>query len=142
MFLYLQSESPSGSKLNALSSYLLVSLFFVFGTMVEFSLVLIIKQKLEWDGYEPEKILQKKNTSCCHNFCKVDTIEEMGNNPKRRDKGGIQQQNLRGKQPVLVKVLPRTTKIDIVAFFVFNFGYFVFNCFYWFHFWQITVLIL
>ena len=36
--------------MNALGTYLLVSLFFVFGTMIEFAIVLIIKLKLKWDA--------------------------------------------------------------------------------------------
>ena len=41
----LQSSSPSHATLNALSYYLMVSLFFVFGAMMEFALVLAIKGK-------------------------------------------------------------------------------------------------
>ena len=36
--------SPSGSELNSLDYYLLISLIFVFGTLVEVALILIMKQ--------------------------------------------------------------------------------------------------
>ena len=45
----LQNESPSESTLNWVGVYLLASILFVFGTMVEFTIVLIAKQKLDWD---------------------------------------------------------------------------------------------
>ena len=43
----MQSNSPSGAKLNALEAYLLVSLFFVIATMFEFAFVLMLKRTQE-----------------------------------------------------------------------------------------------
>ena len=40
----LQSESPSGAKLNALGVYLLVSLFFVCASFIEFGILLLLKR--------------------------------------------------------------------------------------------------
>ena len=42
-----QDESPSGSQLNMLSIYLLTSLIFVFGTMIELALVLFCKRIID-----------------------------------------------------------------------------------------------
>ena len=52
---HFKDESPSQSVLNRLGIYLLTSLLLVFGTMVEFSVVLLIKQKFDWD----EKAMKK-----------------------------------------------------------------------------------
>ena len=44
IYIYQLSHSPSGTQLNALEIYILVSLFFVLATIVEFGLVLSIKK--------------------------------------------------------------------------------------------------
>ena len=44
---YLKSNSPSGSDLTALDCYILVSLLCVIGTLVEFALVLLVRQSSE-----------------------------------------------------------------------------------------------
>merc|ERR1712141_399098 len=48
LFIYQMNESPSGTLMNALGVYLLVSLFFVVSTMFEFAVVLLLKQIPEW----------------------------------------------------------------------------------------------
>lgn len=40
----MQSESPSGANLNSLGVYLLVSLFFVVASFIEFGLLLMLKR--------------------------------------------------------------------------------------------------
>ena len=40
----MQSESPSGAKLNSLGIYLLVSLFFVVASFIEFGILLMLKR--------------------------------------------------------------------------------------------------
>ena len=46
--MFFKSRNPSGANLNALGCYLLISLFFVIATMIEFAVVLVIKRRLEW----------------------------------------------------------------------------------------------
>ena len=139
LFLYIQSNSPSGSQLSALGLYLLVSLLFVFGTMVEFAGVLIVMQKLELDtnaskGNEnrrrPETSFEEKESVCIHTISKVEPIDDvMQDSETRRGRGTLNRRS-RVNHPGYFNALPRTTKIDFVAFFVFIFSYFIFNCIY------------
>ena len=48
----MQEESPSESRLNALGVYILLELLFVFGTIVEFAIVLVVRQKIDWSKKE------------------------------------------------------------------------------------------
>ena len=43
-----QSDSPADSDLSALDHYLLVSMIFLFGTLVEFALVLFLNRKFSY----------------------------------------------------------------------------------------------
>ena len=85
VYCYIQSESPSGSKLNALGHYILVCFLFVFGTMVEFAIVLIGKQKGDWDNkalkmkdMETKFVSthSEKNCGCLTIIEKVEMIED------------------------------------------------------------------
>ena len=129
--------------MNALGYYLVISLFFVFGTVVEFALVLIVKQKLEWDGYfsggandgwKLERSPQENNFRCPNNVVNIDAIEEVVNDTNTTNEREMQQRRLRVQQLRFSKTLPLTTKIDFLAFLIFNFGYFIFNCIYFIHF--------
>ena len=122
-------DSPSGSSLSALGFYLLTSLIFVFGAMAEFAVILVIKQKLDW---------KKASINDIH---KVSPMEDEKTNPANISKtpgkiGPIKEMNLapktlQEKSIGLSSLLLSTTKIDLFAFILFNFSYFIFNCIYW-----------
>ena len=128
--------------MDALSYHLLVSLLFVFGTMIEFAVVLVVKQKLELekdkskdrpDGLKFETTAPKNKTRPDINVVKADLIEGMEDDSTNGRDGGRRQGDLKTKKLGLFKASSLTNKIDFAAFVVFIFGYFIFNCFYWVH---------
>ena len=121
--------SPSGSKLNALGAYLLISLLFVFGVMVELASVLFYKQKMEWNLKQPKTLDMTKNIDemqssyrTKHGYLKTRKIA--------RNRRKIEPISRMDGQYQVQKTLAITTKIDIVAFVLFTFLYFIFNLIY------------
>ena len=107
-------------------------------------MVLVVKQKLEFDkgksngrdhGTELKTNRPKKETGRAINDVKVDVIETEEQDSKQggEEDEGIQTQLSGEKQHGFWNELSVTNKIDFVAFFAFLFGYFVFNCAYWFN---------
>ena len=131
-----QADSPSGSNLNALGFYLLVSLFFIIATMVEFAYVLLVcrvtgkvdnykiagKPKLNPrnsnDGSEPKGSIEMNNI---HNDSSPATQFNDNN------------ESTNWKIPPNRKCYLDPNIIDFVSFFVFLFSYVLFNCFYVFY---------
>ena len=121
--------SPSGSKLNALGAYLLISLLFVFGVMVELASVLFYKQKMEWNLKVQKKFDMAQNMDemqssylTKHGFLKSRKIG--------RNKRNIEPISQMDGQYQVQKTITITTKIDNVAFVLFTFSYFIFNLIY------------
>ena len=125
-----QSGSPSADSLNALGVYLLVSLFFVIGTMIEFAIVLVIKRKMDSkmnsnsdDPRTVTAVRRKKMNYWPSRLPKTFTAE----NP-------IPTEDSKRNQPptVIDKIESEsiTDKIDMAAFFLFLFSYFIFNIVY------------
>ena len=138
MFLItLQAESPSGSNLSALDYYMLVCLFFVFGTMIEFALNLLVSRNYA----EPNT--ESKCTSCRPKDelnGREGSNESMQNNEKCRPRGEMAsfkflERSTNGQNGDTetslddrnCKKLRMTSKIDLIAFIGFTFGFFVFN---------------
>ena len=125
--------------MNRLGLYLLMSLLLVFGTMVEFSAVLIIKQKLDWDKKAMDRKEQKtmirsssvqENT---HSVSKIMTNEDLEEKRKTADIEIIDQHI--PSNPILrhltfSKDIPSYRKIDIISFVLFSCFYFCFNFIY------------
>ena len=133
----LQAESPSGSNLSALDYYMLVCLFFVFATMIEFALNLLVSRNYDDPNTE------SKCTSCrpknemndregsnksmqinekCRSRCEMTSftiLQRSTNGPKEDTETSLDDSNC--------KKLRMTSKIDITAFIGFTFGFFVFN---------------
>ena len=111
-------ESPSESKMNRLGMYLLMSLLLVFGTMLEFVMVLIIKQKLD----QSKKSIEENDKLFLENE------EKFGENIKKASVSETVDQhvtpNLKTHILTFSKDMPSYRKIDIVAFFFFS-GYFL-----------------
>ena len=157
LYLLLQDDSPSGANVNALGVHLLVSLFFVLGTMIEFAIVLLLKRIT---GYSDNQIPSSKNsegrrknsrTGKLHCFYKRNSG---GRNPDTNsvetnsidtnlDTSSIESNPFDSNSIPELREEPTnqtenrqkrryliTAKIDFVAFFVFMFSYIIFNIVY------------
>ena len=122
-------DSPSDSSLSALGFYLLTSLIFVFGAMAEFALILVVKQKIDWkkaaiNDTHNVSILEDEKTNTANiskKSGKIGPMKEMNLGLKTSKEKRI------GRSSLLLS----TTKIDLFAFVLFNFSYFIFNGIYW-----------
>ena len=133
--------------MNALGWHLIFSLFFVIGTMVEFAVVLIVKQKLEWDkgeagvrsyGIKFETTSPAEKSRRATNVVKIDIIEGTVHDSEQEEGDGeIENPHSRIKKLGFWKASSVINKIDFFAFFLFIFAYLVFNCAYWFHYMQL-----
>ena len=115
MFL-LQVNSPSKSNLNLLGVYILISLTFVFGTMVEFAAVLVAKQRADWN----ENAKEKNNRI----FVKKLETHETGH-----QNGNLEKSHFFDKCK-LTKDMPPYRKMDVLSFVVFSGLYLCFNFIY------------
>ena len=120
----LQSNSPVGQDLSALDIYLLVSLLFIFGTMIEFALVLLTNRTIKpytgsnnrvyvYDEADFESLKENKTKQAIHNQ-KLD----MNDNP------------LFICPFLIFKRLELPTKIDFLTFVIYNLSYLIFNIIY------------
>ena len=99
-----------------LGVYILISLTFVFGTMVEFAAVLVAKQRVDWNENAKEKsnriFVQKQE----------------------KDGAGNQDDNLKNNHIFdkckLTKDMPPYRKMDVLSFVVFSDLYICFNFIY------------
>ena len=121
--------------MNALGGYLLVSLFFVFGTMIEFSIVLLAKLKIEWDArnvvegiFISKETLHTKNRKINNATIEVEPRESASTETKTKH-----EKNARDATKGLFGSLQTTAKVDFIALIMFSLCYFLFNCFYWQH---------
>lgn len=132
----MQDESPSEAKLNPLGKYILVALLFVFGAMVEFAFVLIIKQKLDCcndcNGLEenqkemqtPTKSRSARNGKRVRNvwLANCDFNSTQAINEKH--------ENQYSCKLTFSENIPVTSKIDYAAFICFIVSYLLFNVIY------------
>ena len=125
--------------LNKLGTYLLVSLLLVFGTMVEFSMVLVAKQKYDWNNKtinnleNPSTIKIQKAYNDQETNSTVEVISQI------KEKGhfsniGIKDEYLKLSQILKYLMLPKSIppyrKTDIIAFILFSAFYLCFNVIY------------
>ena len=116
--------------MNALGIYLLVSLFFVLATMVEFAVVLVL------DRYYPKD--DNKESQKRH-----DKTKARRRNAKKnfwsRTKGYLMNFQDAENNSILNKKKSRKTscslteKMDLIALLIFMSIYFIFNCVYFMH---------
>ena len=127
-----QSDSPSGASLNALGVHLLVSLFFVIGTMIEFAIVLLINRKLVLNG--PQCPCIKKGICKIRNLRKRNPLFIFRKNPvdpkDRNSSPSLEKEQTPNSQE---KPYSTTDKIDITALCVFLLSYIMFNFVYMIH---------
>ena len=119
--------------MTAMGTYLLVSLLFVLGTMIEFAVVLILKERLERNAGRSCESQSKpaKNTLC--QTCMLDKKVLEGKPDVLKKHGGTERTGKDvTKELVSSKVSDLTRRIDYTALVLFNFCYFIFNTFYFF----------
>ena len=104
----------------------MVSLFFVLGTMVEFAIVLLLKEKSERNAFPTPEIQG--------NFDKTNLNQTSGRGNKalgwRRGHSDNHEEGLENdikQELVSAKVSRLTRRIDYAAFVFFYAGYFIFN---------------
>ena len=99
--------------MNLLGVYILVSLVFVFGTMVEFAAVLVAKQRADWN----ENAKEKNNKI----FVKKPETHGAGN-----QNGNLKISHIFDKCK-LTKDMPSYRKMDVLSFVVFSGLYLCFS---------------
>ena len=140
--------SPVGSELSSLDYYLLVSLIFVFGALVELSLVLVAKRSLQLlcDNSRDTSAVTKSRSNTLipedesaidsNEIAFVDTDCPGLQNPKPRTEIFVMEKQTRKHLNEVSKPSPKhsvfskismATKFDFLAFVVFNLCYIVFN---------------
>ena len=107
--------------------------------MVEFAIVLIGKQKGEWDNkaskmkdMEPKfrSAHSGKQRRCLTSIGKVETIEDANTVSKTTIEPELRNTPLVVERFAFLKEMPRTTKIDFTAFAIFTISYAIFNFIY------------
>ena len=140
--------SPVGSELSSLDYYLLASLIFVFGALVELAFVLVAKRTLQLlcnnsrntsavTNSRANTLIQEDESVVDSNkIAFVDTNGPGLPNPKPKMDIFVMEEQIR-KHPnemskptpkqSLISKIPMATKFDFLAFVVFNLCYIVFN---------------
>ena len=136
-----QVESPSGSVLSALDYYMLICLLFVFGTMIEFSLNVLVGRVLEDKASVAKRIVLRSN-----NYGSEDKSNDKSTNNHEESKScgeiktvanlwAFETRQQTKKNATVDDIdcsnLTLTTKIDISALAVFAFSFFLFNIIYY-----------
>ena len=133
MFQYFKSNNPSGANLNALGIYLLVSLFFVLATMVEFAVVLVLERfyprnEENKEANKKHRNKQTRRTNLKKKFLSYSKSKASLFNLQDAEKNrNVKEKNTKNINCSL------TEKMDFVALFIFMFIYFLFNCVYFMH---------
>ena len=107
--------------------------------MVEFAIVLIGKQKGDWDNKVSKlkamapmftSAHSEKQSRCLASMGKIATTEDANNVSKTTIEREIPNTPLVVGRFAFLKELPRTTKIDFTAFAIFTISYSLFNIIY------------
>ena len=123
--------------MTSLGSYILISLVFVFFTMVEFALVLILKEWNERTRYETtdesksEKLFSRRLTELQKNIANVSPPGEMMPDLKTKEDSGREQITIEINRPGFFANLPLNRKVDVFAFVIYHLFYSSFNLYYW-----------
>ena len=126
--------------MTSLGSYLLMSLVFVFFTMVEFALVLVLKEVNErrlhetidtMDKSKSENLFSRRPTELQNNITTVSPLEERRLDLERKEGSGREQISSRIRSPGLFVNLILTRKLDIFSFLIYHLSYLSFNLYYW-----------
>ena len=124
IFIYRLSHSPSGTQLNALEIYIIVSLSFVLATLFEFGIVLALKRTHLLEGKRNDvKDFENQTTISpfkVSNGKKAKTLKAPVNAYKSQRTASYHKETR----------YSWSDKIDFVSFVIFTFAYIAFNCFY------------
>ena len=126
-------ESPSGARLTSLGCYLFVSLVFAFLPIVEFALVLSIKE-VKNRGTQGTSLLTNDKSKSKKEFLKDQMAEPQntaGHVSPRQKVTGQQKSISWFKRPKFIASLPLTRQLDLLAFVMYHFVYVLFNLIYW-----------
>ena len=110
----------------------MVSMTFVFVEMLEFALVLVLKEQKSGETShdkekpEPIEIISKQTMEIQKVKCKVSNGD-----PNITDVTESRQNKFRINKPRFFEKLPVTRKIDFSAFVIYHFAYLLFNVIYW-----------
>ena len=143
----LQSTSPTGSQLSSLDVYLFISLIFVFSTLLELAIVLLVKQthpllmkkltgtrSISNCGMQSPKVsISTRNIASVQtNDQEIDswtpTVDITSNNEEIRNNINETRRLTLGHN--IFRDISLYKKLDIMAFLVFNLSYIIFNVIY------------
>ena len=140
---YVQTESPSGATLTLLGAYLLISLVFVFFTIVEFALVLVLKEmnrrRLQKKSFTRDEPTANRISSrffkmeLKNHITNISPIQEMTPELDRKTNSGGRKSVVRSSRSGVLATLPLTRKFDIFAFGIYHISFLLFNLYYWTH---------
>ena len=138
---HLQAESPNESRLNRLGVHLLTSLLLVFGTLVEFSVILIAKQRSDWnkqpcDANDNNCESKSKLAWISNNHTTVPDctreLQKTNENAEKEMKNQFLELNPILNHITSSKNIPSYRKVDIIAFILFTGFYLCFNLIYFY----------
>ena len=126
-----QNVSPTKSQVTELGKYILTSLFFVIGTMVEFAIVLFVKQIREERIEQTLNNQRKSGENIYPTTLTGSNVVNVGPEYNCKDDKGFRIANYEEDKEVLIrKALALTKKIDRLSIIVFSVAYLIFNCIY------------
>ena len=135
-YLYFQASSPSSGTFTALGVYLLTGLLFVFGSLLEFALVLLLKQCWDQTSLVDYNILHSQGNQANRTFWKTRGKRDCATIGKGQQKLidphmimlGSLLHNIKSNTDDTCKI---SQAVDTCAFYVFGILFLIFNCIYW-----------
>ena len=128
----MQSDSP-GATLNALSMFILISLFFVMGTTMELAIVLVVKRTKSCFRLKTNNSRTIRSSVPYSNDTKGFRINN-GNESENCELNGLENSeasiNQSSGRRKLSTINETTNKIDFSAFCLFLSTYVIFTCIY------------
>ena len=127
--------------MSFLGAYLLISLIFVFFTVAEFAVLLILKEVHEHGLHQTGLtrydstsgiVLSRYVTGRPNTAGQVLQLEEIDDDLTKDGVNEQRQAMLHSITPKFFQTLPLIRKIDFYSFFLYHFTYVLFNFIYWF----------
>ena len=126
-----QGASPTKSEVTELGKFILASLFFVIGTMVEFAIVLFVKQIREERMEQTLDHQRKSAKNICPTTPAGRNVVNVSPENICKDYKGFRIPNYeKDKEALFRKASAITKKIDRLSIILFSVAYIIFNCIY------------